>query len=148
MGCIIMQAATTEYQTTNNNYSSTTEEYGSINEMILAGKPWQSGHFLKPMLSELTEEHPARWLTLVVNDEEAPRTIRWLKSSGINNSRVQVLNSAHCDTTRLTCRALASGTSHTVVSWLNSMDEFTLKKLEAAAQRGNCQGLTIRSRYS
>ena len=119
---------------------------GTINEMILAGPPWQAGHFLKPMISELVNEHKARWLTLIVSNKEAPATIHWLKSSGINNNRVQVLNTAHRETTRLTCQALASGTSHTVISWLDQMDVFTLRKLESAAKDGSCQGLAIRSR--
>ena len=120
---------------------------GTINEMILSGPPWQAGHFLKPMISELANEHKARWLTLIVGNKEAPATIHWLKTSGININRVQVLNAAHRETARLTCQALASGTSHTVISWLDQMDVFTLRKLESAAKNGSCQGLAIRSRF-
>lgn len=129
------------------NQPTSDRSIGTINEMILSGPPWQAGHFLKPMISELANEHKARWLTLIVSNEEAPATIHWLKSSGININRVQVLNAANRETARLTCQALASGTSHTVISWLDQMDVFTLRKLETAAKNGHCQGLAIRSRF-
>ena len=132
---------------TTDNQPSPEEGTGTINEMILSGSPWQAGHFLKPMISELSNEHKARWLTLIVDNREAPATRQWLKSSGINNDRIQVLNAANRETTRLTCQALASGTSHTVISWLDRVDTFTLRKLESAAKDGRCQGLAIRSRF-
>ena len=72
-------------------------------------------------------------------------TMQHQPSSDININRVQVLNAANRETARLTCQALASGTSHTVISWLEQMDIFTLKKLESAAKDGYCQGLAIRS---
>ena len=53
MGCIVMQAAETQFHTTTTQKNVPLDEQGTINEMILAGKPWQAGHFLKPMLSEL-----------------------------------------------------------------------------------------------
>lgn len=142
-----MQAVKTNQPTlTIQQQPSSDGQTGAINEMILSGPPWQAGHFLKPMISELADTHKARWLTLIVHDKEAPATIHWLKSSGINSNRVQVLNASSRETARLTCQALASGTSHTVISWLEQMDIFTLKKLESAAKDGRCQGLAIRSR--
>lgn len=137
-------------QVVNNNYhhqTDTSSERSSINEMIIGGRPWQAARFLKPILSELADEREARWLTLVLSDEDAPATIQWLKSSGINNSRVQVLNhSANMDSLELTRKALASGTSHTVVSWVKQLDNPSLQQLERAARNGQCQGLAIRSR--
>ena len=130
-----------------NKYSSASDEPSPINEMIIGGRPWQAAHFLKPLLSELADETKHRWLTLVLSDEDGPETVKWLKSSGINNKRVQVLNhSANMDSLELTRKALASGTSHTVVSWVKKLDKPMLKQLELAARDGQCQGLAISSR--
>ena len=128
-------------------YSSACEALPSINEMILAGRPWQAAHLLKPLLNELADETRQRWLTLVLSDEDASQTVRWLKSSGINNSRVQVLNhNADNDSLELTRKALEAGTSHTVISWVKQLDQPALQQLEMAAKNGQCQGLAIRSR--
>ena len=140
-----MQAVTINVQTsiTTESLPPSNEVNGIINEMILSGPLWQTGHFLKPMLNELANEQKACWLTLILSREEAAATIKWLKSSGINSHRVQVLNATNQETAKLTCQALESGTSHTVVSWVDKMDAFTLKQLESAARNGKCQGLTI-----
>lgn len=142
-----MQAVNNFHQQDVNQYSSTCDELSSINEMIIGGRPWQAARFLKPLLSELADETKHRWLTLVLSDEDAPETVKWLKSSGINNSRVQVLNhSANMDSLELTRKALAAGTSHTVVSWVKQLDQPTLQQLELAAKNGQCHGLAISSR--
>lgn len=46
----------------------------------------------------------------------------------------------------LTCKALASGISHTVITWIDQMDGEGLSELEHAARSGQCNGLTIRNR--
>ena len=113
-----------------------------IDELILSGP--RSGRFLKSVLNELANEQEERWLTLILSDKGA---INWLKSSGINRHRLQVLNrSVRTDSLQLTCKALASGTSHTVVSWINSLDSATLLELESAARSGQCQGLVVSNR--
>ncbi len=113
-----------------------------IDELILSGP--RSGRFLKSLLNELANDQDERWLTLILSDKD---TINWVKSSGISRHRLQVLNrSVQTDSLKLTCKALASGTSHTVVSWINPLDSAALLELESAARSGQCQGLAVRNR--
>ena len=120
---------------------------GTVNELILSGQPWQSGHILTPVLNELARDQELRWLTLILSDETANDTKNWLKNSGIASNRIQILNPRSSKKSlELTLKALASGTSHTVVCWLNQLDNGWLEKLENAARSGHCQGLAIRNR--
>lgn len=113
-----------------------------IDELILSGP--RSSRFLKSVLNELADDQDERWLTLILSDKD---TINWLKSSGISRRRLQVLNrSVQTDLLALTCKALASGTSHTVVSWINPLDSAALSELESAARSGQCQALAVRNR--
>lgn len=117
-----------------------------IDELVISGPPWQSGRFLKPILNKLANTEDQRWLTLILSNEQAKNTINWLKTSGIRKHRLQVLNySAQSDPLKLTRKALAAGTSHTVVSWISQIDSKTRSELESAAHSGRCQGLTIRN---
>ncbi|WP_252179922.1 SulA-like leucine-rich domain-containing protein [Endozoicomonas sp. 4G] len=117
-----------------------------INELILSGKPWQAEQLLNPMLSQLSSDSE-RWLTLILADKSDTRTLHWLKSCDLNHDKVQIFSSSNTNQTlELTRKALASGTSHTVISWLGDLDKGWLGKLESAAQNGQCQGLAIRSR--
>lgn len=118
----------------------------SINELILSGQPWQAEQLLTPMLSQLSSDSE-RWLTLILADKSDTRTLQWLKNCNLNHDKVQIF-SANDDhqTLELTRKALASGTSHTVISWLGHLDKGWLIKLESAARNGQCQGLAIRSR--
>ncbi|WP_066015883.1 hypothetical protein [Endozoicomonas atrinae] len=142
-----MQALTSSSSQNGNAPFMDSEPVSSIDELILSGPPWQSGRFLKSVLNELANDQDQRWLTLILSSEQAKNTINWLKSSGISRHRLQVLNpSAQADPLKLTQKALASGTSHTVVSWIKQMDSITLSELETAARSGRCQGLAIRNR--
>ena len=126
---------------------ATQESSGTVNELILSGQPWQSGHILTPVLNELARDQERRWLTLILSDENASDTKNWLKTCGISSNRIQILNPRNSKKSlELTLKALASGTSHTVVSWLNQLDNSWLEKLESAARSGHCQGLAIRKR--
>ncbi|MGI9274381.1 MAG: SulA-like leucine-rich domain-containing protein [Endozoicomonas sp.] len=129
------------------NNKASNSSSGTVNELILSGQPWQSGHILTPVLNELAREQERRWLTLILSDENANDTKSWLKHSGISSNRIQILNPGNSKKSlELTLKALASGTSHTVVSWLNQLDNGWLEKLENAAKSGHCQGLAIRKR--
>ena len=120
---------------------------GTVNELILSGQAWQSSHILTPVLSELANDQELRWLTLILSNDEASSAKHWLKRSGIASNKVQILNPRdHKKSLELTLKALASGTSHTVVSWLGHLDSDRLKQLEQAAKSGHCQGLAIRKR--
>ncbi len=142
-----MQALTSSFNQSGSCAFLDNEPASFIDELILSGPPWQSGRFLKSVLNELANDQDQRWLTLILSSEQARSTINWLKASGISRHRLQVLNpSAQSDPLKLTRKALASGTSHTVVSWINQMDSTTLSELESAARSGRCQGLAIRNR--
>ncbi|WP_051786468.1 SulA-like leucine-rich domain-containing protein [Endozoicomonas numazuensis] len=120
----------------------------SINELILSGQPWQAEQLLTPMLSQLSSDNE-RWLTLILADKSDTRTLHWLKNCNLNQDKVQIFSSSDVNQTlELTQKALASGTSHTVVSWLGHLDKGWLSKLENAARNGQCQGLAIRSRQA
>lgn len=119
----------------------------TVNELILSGNPWQSGQLLAPILNELANDSEQRWLTLILSEQNADKTLSWLKSSGLSSHKIQILNTRNSDRSlELTHKALAAGTSHTVISWLNQLDSRWLSKLESAAKSGQCQGLAIRSR--
>lgn len=118
----------------------------SINELILSGQPWQSEQLLTPILSQLSTDNE-RWLTLILTNKSDTRTLHWLKNCDLNHDKVQIFTSNSVNQTlELTRKALASGTSHTVISWLGHLDKGWLSKLESAARNGQCQGLAIRSR--
>ena len=116
-----------------------------IDELILSGSPWQSGRFLTSVIKELASDQDQRWLTVILSSDQAKNTIEWLKTSGISRQRLQVLNPSS-DPVKLTRQALAAGTSHTVISWINQLDSSVLSELESAARSGRCQGLAVRSR--
>ena len=116
-----------------------------IDELILSGSPWQSGRFLTSVIKELASDQDQRWLTVILSSDQAKNTIEWLKNSGISRQRLQVLNPSS-DPVKLTRQALAAGTSHTVISWINQLDSSILSELESAARSGRCQGLAVRSR--
>ncbi|WP_062269947.1 SulA-like leucine-rich domain-containing protein [Endozoicomonas arenosclerae] len=123
-------------------------ERASINELILSGQPWQAEQLLTPMLNQLSNDSE-RWLTVILADKTDQRTLQWLKTCGLDNSKVQIFSSNDVNQTlELTQKALASGTSHTVISWLRDLDKRWLSKLENAARNGQCQGLAIRSRQA
>ena len=137
-----MQPPGSSCQQSSNHRLSGENTTNFIDELILSGP--RSSRFLKSVLNELANEQDERWLTLVLSDKG---TINWLKSSGISRHRLQVFNrSVQTDSLQLTCKALASGTSHTVVSWINSLDSAALLELESAARSGQCQGLVVRNR--
>ena len=131
-----------------NNKSNTNRYSRRVNELILSGPAWQSGLFLSPVLNRLANEEEQRWLTLILSDSNnQAQTIKWLKSEGISSSNVRVLNRKNSkQPLDLTYQALACGTSHTVISWINQMDQEELSMLEDAARSGQCNCLTIRSR--
>ena len=136
-----MQPSSSSCQQSSNAGHPGSDTASFINELVLCGP--RSGRFLKSVLNELANDQDERWLTLILSDKNA---INWLKSSGISRHRLQVLNrSIQTDALQLTCMALASGTSHTVVSWINSLDSAALSELESAARSGQCQGLAVRN---
>ncbi len=119
----------------------------AIGELILSAHLTKSGQFLAPVLSGLANTPEERWLTLILSKKDTARTLQWIRTSGIKQENVQVLNpNTPNESITLTRQALASGTSHTVISWVSALKKSDLEKLELAAQCGQCQGLTISNR--
>ncbi|WP_330926225.1 hypothetical protein [Candidatus Sororendozoicomonas aggregata] len=119
----------------------------AIGELILSAHLTKSGQFLAPVLSGLANTPEERWLTLILSKKDTAQTLQWIRTSGIKQENVQVLNpSTPNESISLTRQALAAGTSHTVISWVNTLKKSDLENLELAAQYGKCQGLTIRNR--
>ena len=119
----------------------------AIGELILSAPLTESGQLLTPVLSGLANTPEERWLTLILSKQDTAQTLQWIRTAGIKQENVQVLNpSSPNESIPLTRQALAAGTSHTVISWVSSLKESDLKKLELAAQDGQCHGLTIRNR--
>ncbi|MGY0219181.1 SulA-like leucine-rich domain-containing protein [Endozoicomonadaceae bacterium StTr2] len=120
---------------------------GKVSEIVLPLDLAQPSGLLEPLLSHLADNHDSRWLTVVSSRQEAAQVTRWMRSSSIDGSRVICLAADNNeDALELSSRALASGTSHTVVSWFLALEEHGVLQLEQAARQGASQGLAIRSR--
>lgn len=115
----------------------------AFSELTLRGSAESCLSLLAPMLRELSQQTGNRWLTLI--DAPATVTQAWLRSARINRDRVLLLQSRGMQPAiELACEALRIGRSHTVISWINSLDGFSRKKLIAAAQTGQTESLNIR----
>lgn len=85
----------------------------------------------------------ARWLTLIAPPTSL--TQAWLRDAGLNRERILLLHpSSNKSALQLTCEALRMGHSHTVVSWLGSLNVTLRQQLIRAATVGNAQSLNIR----
>ena len=120
---------------------------GKVSEIVLPADLAQPAGLLEPLLSQLAGNHDSRWLTVVSSRQEAIRMTRWMRDSSINPDRVICLAADNeQDALDLSSRALASGTSHTVVSWFLPLEDNGVSVLERAARQGDSQGLAIRGR--
>ncbi len=120
---------------------------GKVSEIVLPIDLAQPAGLLEPLLSQLAGNHDSRWLTVISSREEATRMTRWMRESSINPDRVICLSADNeQDALDLSSRALASGTSHTVVSWFLPLKDNGVSILEEAAREGDSQGLAIRNR--
>lgn len=104
-----------------------------------------SSLLLAPFLKAVSVQNTERWMIFV--NPPQPLDKNALQTMGVDPTSVLVL---HCNTDKdalqLTQRALASGKSHTVVSWLNKLKTYPVSAFELAAQKGDSQGLVIRQR--
>ncbi|EWC42669.1 cell division protein [Pseudomonas stutzeri] len=119
------------------------QEKEYLSELSLSGSSQHCHLLLAPILRELGDAADSRWLTLIA--PPAFLSQGWLRKCGLNRERIILLqprdSSGALD---LACKALASGCSHTVVSWLGQLDEPTRSKLYAASSLGDAQSLNIR----
>jgi cell division inhibitor SulA len=117
-------------------------EAHALSELSLRGA---SGHcltLLAPILRELSQNHQARWLTLIAPPSSLTRI--WLRDAGLNCERILLLHPHGEQSARdLACSALQLGRSHTVVSWLQPLDRLSQQLLLSAARAGNSESLNI-----
>jgi cell division inhibitor SulA len=114
-----------------------------FSELSLRGAPEHCQSLLAPILRELSEEDDNRWLTLIA--PPGSLTQAWLREAGLNRERILLLHpGVNQSALQLACEALRLGRSHTVVSWLGSVNQSTRQQLQRAAATGNAQSLNIR----
>lgn len=113
-----------------------------LSELSLNGRTEHCQWLLAPVLRDLSTSLQERWLTLVAPPKHITHT--WLKEIGLNRERIILLHRVEQqDAMALACRALSAGRSHTVVSWLNLIDNRARQQLDHAAARGRSQSLNI-----
>ena len=114
-----------------------------FSELSLRGAAGHCQSLLAPVLRELSEEDDARWLTLIAPPSSL--TQAWLRDAGLNRERILLLHPrGNQSPLQLTCEALRLGRSHTVVSWLGSVNASARQLLLRSASAGNAQSLNIR----
>lgn len=118
----------------------------AFSELSLRGALEHCQSLLAPVLrdlSELSEEHDARWLTLIA--PPGSLTQAWLRDAGLNRERILLLQPrGNQSALQLACDALRLGRSHTVVTWFNPVSSGARLQLTNAARAGDAQSLNIR----
>lgn len=100
-----------------------------------------------PSLSFLTNQISDRWLTWITDDISMVR--EQLRFYGVNLKRIRIIKPRSQEHAFwLFWDALATGTSHTVVSALDYTSEKQIKLLDRAATKGKCVGLVLRERQA
>ncbi|WP_449434008.1 SOS-induced cell division inhibitor SulA [Pseudomonas putida] len=114
-----------------------------FSELSLRGAAGHCQNLLAPVLRELSEDKDARWLTLIAPPSSL--TQAWLRDAGLNRERILLLHPrGNQSALQLACEALRLGRSHTVASWLGSVNANARQQLVRAANAGNAQSLNIR----
>lgn len=114
-----------------------------FSELTLRGASGPCHSLLAPVLRELSEEDDSRWLTLIA--PPASLTQAWLRHAGLNRERILLLQPrSNQSALHLAAEALRLGRSHTVVSWLGSLNASARQLLIRSASAGNAQSLNIR----
>ncbi|WP_339544701.1 SOS-induced cell division inhibitor SulA [Pseudomonas sp. RA_35y_Pfl2_P32] len=115
----------------------------AFSELSLRGAAGNCLSLLAPILRELSQEQDARWLTLIAPPASLTQT--WLRDAGLNRERILLLHPRGTQSAQqLACEALRLGRSHTVVSWLNPLNNSARQQLIGAARIGDAQSLNIR----
>ncbi|RDH43858.1 SulA-like leucine-rich domain-containing protein [Zooshikella ganghwensis] len=117
---------------------------GRVSEFVFSGPEQLLASIIPSILADLNNDNTQRWLTIVCPPELKSLTIRWLQDSKLNRQTTLFLTAtSEVSLLQLTLQALQMGKSHTVVCWLDYIDEHTVELLEGAAQRGNSQAINI-----
>lgn len=115
-----------------------------ITEIVLPSSSEHQYAYVLPMLAHLSRECEDRWFTWI-----APRGInrKLLLDYGFALDKLRIIYTrSDEDTLRVLWDALAIGNSDTVVVSYESLNEGDVSKLEAAARKGETQGLLLRHR--
>ncbi|HAG18435.1 SOS-induced cell division inhibitor SulA [Stutzerimonas stutzeri] len=119
------------------------EKKDHLSELSLSGSSQHCHLLLTPILRELGDATDSRWLTLIAPPAFLSQS--FLRKCGLNRERIILLQPRNAQgALELACKALASGCSHTVISWLGQIDDATRIKLRNAASLGGAQSLNIR----
>lgn len=115
----------------------------NFTEILLHNSSISLQPVLLPMIAQLSRQD--RWLTLINPPISLDRKL--LAQGGANLTQILVLRAnTHDQELRLFKRALASGTSHTVVGWNdNRCQHIDINALDQDARRGDCLGILVRS---
>ena len=123
------------------------ESFSRISEVIMPSLTFSLEALITPMLVQLSREDDQRWLTLICGTDLAHNISASLKAMGVNDDKLLLLTTNNpVATLDLSRRALASGLSHTVVSWTGRLGDRVLAQLDSAAVEGDCVGVVIRER--
>ncbi len=115
-----------------------------VTELVLTSDAPEQLALLLPMIAFLSKTASDRWITWI-----APHNIHreLLESYGVDTRYIRVIHAQDSQTLRwITWEALSAGNSHTVISSPGKLTDKELSHLEAAAAKGQCQGLLLRVR--
>lgn len=117
---------------------------GGITELVLTHNAPEQTQLLLPMVAHLSQSRSERWLTWI-NPGPVDRAL--LARYGVDTHAIRMIHVPENEDNRwILWEALARGNSHTVIASPGAMNDRELKHLEAAALRGQCQGLLLRMR--
>lgn len=117
---------------------------GGITELVLTHNAPEQTQLLLPMVAHLSRTQSSRWLTWI-GPGHIDRAL--LERYGVDTRAVRVIHAPDHENSRwILWEALARGNSHTVIASPGQLSDRELKQLEAAALKGQCQGLLLRVR--
>ena len=123
--------------------SAPAKSTSGVTELVLTSNSPEQLQILLPMLAFLSNQHENRWITWIA-PEYLNRQV--LEAYGVNTRCIRLIHCAPENLLWVTWEALASGTSTTVIASPGKLSEKELHHLEAAAHKGQCQGLLLRAR--
>ena len=114
-----------------------------ITELVLTHRAPKQHQLLLPMIAHLSKSHQ-RWLTWLT---PSPIDRDLLEEYQVDFQAIRLIHTPeNSDNRWILWEALAEGNSHTVIASPGRLSEKDLNQLEAAAHKGGCQGLLLRSR--
>jgi len=114
-----------------------------ITELVLTQRAPEQHQLLLPMIAHLSRSRQ-RWLTWLT---PGPIDRGLLEDYQVDLQTIRLIHIAeHSDSRWILWEALAEGNSHTVIASPGRLSEKDLRQLEAAAHKGECQGLLLRLR--